>query len=97
MTEGENNMENVVIEKMDLDIMKRKLQCLPRRWRDLLMLSQKYDDPDLALLLDEDEKHMVNLRIQIMDMLRSMPMEYYATGKGETAYLDDWNHLSESM
>jgi DNA-directed RNA polymerase specialized sigma subunit len=94
-TEGENSMENVVIEKIDMNIMKRKLQCLPRRWRDLLLLSQKYDDPDLALLLDENEKHMVSLRIQITDMLRSMPPEYYVPGKSETAYLHDWRKLSE--
>ena len=95
-TEGEDNMENVVIEKMDLNIMNRKLQCLPRRWRDLLVLSQKYDDADLALLLDEDEKHMVSLRIQIMDMLRAMPIEYYAFRKSEIDYLNDWKSLSES-
>ena len=95
-TEGEDNMENVVIEKMDINIMNRKLQCLPRRWRDLLVLSQKYGDADLALLLDEDEKHMVSLRIQIMDMLRAMPIEYYAVRKSEAAYLNDWKSLSES-
>ncbi len=95
-TEGEDNMENVVIEKMDINIMNRKLQCLPRRWRDLLVLSQKYGDADLALLLDEDEKHMVSLRIQIMDMLRAMPIEYYAFRKSEAEYLNDWKSLSES-
>lgn len=94
--EGESNMENAIIEKMDLDTMRHKLQCLPRRWRDLLLLSQKYDDPDLALLLDEDENHMVSLRIRIMDMLRTMPTEYYAYDKSEDDYLRDWTKMSES-
>ncbi len=96
-TEGDHSMETDVIEKMDLETLRYKLQCLPRRWRDLLMFSQKYQDSDLALMLAEDENHMVTLRTRIMDMLRSMPAEYYALGKSEADYTRDWNHLSESM
>lgn len=94
---GENSMETQVIEKMDEKIMSYKLQRLPRRWRDLLLMSQKYSDTDLAMLLSEDEKHMIALRNRIMEMLRSLPTEYFAFGKSEADYLCEWDALLEKQ
>ena len=89
-TEGENSMENAVIEEMDQDIMCHKLQCLPRRWRDLLMLSQEYKDPDLALLLAIEEADLVSLRDRIMSILHDLPSADYVRGKSEDEYIADW-------
>ena len=95
MKGGENNMEDAVIEKMDINTMRRKLQCLPRRWRDLLLLAQKYENQDLALLLDIDVDEMVRLQTQVSDILKAMPIEYFSYGKSESEYLTDWDKLRE--
>ena len=95
MKGGDNNMENAVIEKMDLNDMRHKLQRLPRRWRDLLLLSQKYENQDLALLLAIDVDEMVSLYTQIMTILRTMPIESFVYGKSESEYLADWDKLGE--
>ena len=88
-------MENAVIEKIDMDTIRRKLQCLPRRWRDLLLLAQKYEKQDLALLLDIDVTEMVSLQTQVSDILKAMPIEYFQYGKNESEYLADWDKLRE--
>ncbi|MCR1347298.1 hypothetical protein NRY68_16230 [Acidithiobacillus ferrooxidans] len=95
MKGGGNNMEDAVIEKMDINTMRRKLQCLPRRWRDLLLLAQKYENQDLALLLDIDLDEMVRLQTQVSDILKAMPIEYFSYGKSESEYLADWDKLRE--
>ena len=95
MKGGDNNMENAVIEKMDLNDMRHKLQRLPRRWRDLLLLSQKYENQDLAPMLAIDVDEMVSLYTQIMTILRAMPIEYFKYGKSESEYLADWDKLRE--
>ena len=95
ITGGENTVENAVIEKIDMDTIRRKLQCLPRRWRDLLLLAQKYEKQDLALLLDIDVTEMVSLQTQVSDILKAMPIEYFQYGKNESEYLADWDKLRE--
>ncbi len=95
MKGGDHNMENVVIEKMDLNAMRHKLQRLPRRWRDLLLLSQKYENQDLAPMLAIDVDEMVSLYTQIMTFLRTMPIESFVYGKSESEYLADWDKLRE--
>ena len=95
ITGGENTVENAVIEKIDMDTIRRKLQCLPRRWRDLLLLAQKYENQDLALLLDIDVDEMVRLQTQVSDILKAMPIEYFSYGKSESEYLTDWDKLRE--
>ncbi len=95
MKGGDNNMENAVIEKMDLNDMRHKLQRLPRRWRDLLLLSQKYENQDLAPMLAIDVDEMVSLYTQIMTILRAMPIEHFKYGKSESEYLADWDKLRD--
>ena len=95
MKGGDHNMENAVIEKMDLNAMRHKLQRLPRRWRDLLLLSQKYENQDLAPMLAIDVDEMVSLYTQIMTILRTMPVDYFEYGKSESEYLADWDKLRE--
>lgn len=95
MKGGDHNMENAVIEKMDLNAMRHKLQRLPRRWRDLLLLSQKYENQDLAPMLAIDVDEMVSLYTQIMTILRTMPIESFVYGKSESEYLADWDKLGE--
>ena len=95
ITGGDNTVENAVIEKMDMNAMRRKLQCIPRRWRDLLLLSEKYDNPDLALLLDIEPSELVHLHAQVTTILRVMPAEHFKYGKSESEYLADWDNLQK--
>jgi len=96
-TDGENRMENTLIEQIDNRALTQKLQCLPRRWHDLISLSQSYSDEDLQFMLDVNQKHIEDTRNTILSVLRSLPNEAYVKGKTEAEYIAEWKSFTQTL
>ncbi|MBU2740267.1 hypothetical protein HF669_00030 [Acidithiobacillus thiooxidans] len=88
-TDGDNEMEDAVIEKMDQEKALEKLRALPRRWRDMLLMRYRYSDADLASLYGVTIPELHEMQDLAMQMIRYLPASVFIRGKTEAAYRQD--------
>ncbi|MCY0872887.1 MAG: hypothetical protein OWQ56_09350 [Acidithiobacillus caldus] len=92
--ESEEDMEEQVVNRIDTELFRYKILCLPRRWRDLLLLSQRYEITHIAELTNmhvTDVQETINLA---MNILRIFSKERFWVGRSEADYRAEWDALS---
>jgi RNA polymerase sigma factor (sigma-70 family) len=94
-SEGEH-MEDQVINSVDEENLRYKLTCLPRRWRDLLLLSQRYSNTRIAELTHMTVRDIEEIQTTAMNILRLFGKDRFWVGRSEAEYREEWENLMTS-
>jgi RNA polymerase sigma factor (sigma-70 family) len=92
--QSEGDMEEQVVNRMDEEILKQKVLCLPRRWRDLLLLWQRYDNQRIAELTGMNVQEIQDIQNTAMNILRLFGKDRFWVGRTEADYLREWHGLT---
>lgn len=92
--QSEGDMEEQVVNSMDEEILKQKVLCLPRRWRDLLLLWQRYDNQRIAELTGMSVQEIQDIQNTAMNILRLFGKDRFWVGRTEADYLREWHGLT---
>ena len=89
-------MEDQVINSVDEENLRYKLTCLPRRWRDLLLLSQRYSNTRIAELTHMTVRDIEEIQTTAMNILRLFGKDRFWVGRSEAEYREEWENLMTS-
>lgn len=92
--ESEADMEEQVVNQIDTELFRYKILCLPRRWRDLLLLSQRYDITRIAELTNMQATEVQETLNLAMNILRVFSKDRFWVGRSEADYCAEWDALS---